>query len=80
MEEYTMIIDRIENAASYTALGPVWEKAFEIANGVGLFDKVCGTDYVREVFSKGYNFADIKEYWRKDEKSFRALSQKYHLY
>ena len=56
------------------------KKAFEIANGVGLFDKVCGTDYVREVFSKGYNFADIKEYWRKDEKSFRALSQKYHLY
>ena len=55
-------------------------KAFEVANGVGLFDKVCGTDYVREVFSKGYNFADIKEYWRKDEKSFRALSQKYHLY
>ena len=56
------------------------KKAFEVANGVGLFDKVCGTDYVREVFSKGYNFADIKEYWRKDEKSFRALSQKYHLY
>ena len=55
-------------------------KAFEVANGVGLFDKVCGTDYVREVFSKGYNFADIKEYWRKDEKSFRALSQKYYLY
>lgn len=55
-------------------------KAFDEADGVGLFDKVCGTDYVREVFSKGYNFADIKEYWRKDEKSFRALSQKYHLY
>jgi len=56
------------------------KKAFDVANGVGLFDKVCGTDYVREVFSKGYNFADIKEYWRKDEKSFRELSQKYHLY
>ena len=55
-------------------------KAFDEADGVGLFDKVCGTDYVREVFSKGYNFADIKEYWRKDEKSFRELSQKYHLY
>lgn len=55
-------------------------KAFDEADGVGLFDKVCGTDYVREVFSKGYNFADIKEYWRKDEKSFRALAQEYHLY
>ena len=56
------------------------KKAFDVADGIGLFDKVCGTDYVREVFSKGYNFADIKEYWRKDEKSFRALAQKYHLY
>ena len=56
------------------------KKAFDVATGVGLFDKVCGTDYVREVFSKGYNFADIKEYWRKDEKSFRALAQEYHLY
>ena len=25
-------------------------------------------------------FDDIKEYWRKDEAEFRALSQKYHLY
>ena len=56
------------------------KKAFEVANGIGLFDKVCGTDYVRQEFIKSYNFADIKEYWRKDEKSFRTLAQKYHLY
>ena len=56
------------------------KKAFDVANGIGLFDKVCGTDYVRQEFIKSYNFADIKEYWRKDEKSFRALAQKYHLY
>ena len=56
------------------------KKAFDVATGVGLFDKVCGTDYVRQEFVKRYNFADIKEYWRKDEKSFRALAQKYHLY
>ena len=56
------------------------KKAFEVANGIGLFDKVCGTDYVRQEFVKRYNFADIKEYWRKDEKSFRTLAQKYHLY
>ena len=56
------------------------KKAFDVANGIGLFDKVCGTDYVRQEFVKRYNFADIKEYWRKDEKSFRALAQKYHLY
>ena len=56
------------------------KKGFSVANGVGLFDKVCGTDYVRTEFSKRYKFEDIKEYWRKDEAAFRELSQKYHIY
>lgn len=56
------------------------KKAFEIISGYGLFDKVCGTDYVRTVFSKGYKVKDIVDYWRKDEASFRELSQKYHIY
>ena len=54
--------------------------AFDIISGYGLFDKVCGTDYVRLQLSKGYKVADIQSYWRKDEDSFRALSQKYHIY
>ncbi len=56
------------------------KKAFEVITGYGLFDKVCGTDYVRKEFSKRYKVDDIKDYWRKDEDSFRALSQKYHIY
>ena len=56
------------------------KKAFEVISGYGLFDKVCGTDYVRTRFSERYKVADIIDYWRKDEKSFRALSQKYHIY
>ena len=56
------------------------KKAFEVISGYGLFDKVCGTDYVRTTFSKGYKVADIIGYWRKDEASFRELSQKYHIY
>ena len=56
------------------------KKAFQVANGVGLFDKVCGTDYVRNEFSQGYQFDKIMDYWRKDELSFRDLSQKYHIY
>lgn len=56
------------------------KKAFEVISGYGLFDKVCGTDYVRKEFSKRYKVADIKDYWRKDEDSFRELSQKYHIY
>ena len=56
------------------------KKAFEVIKGYGLFDKVCGTDYVRQELCKGYRFDDIMEYWRKDEESFRELSQKYHMY
>ena len=56
------------------------KKAFEIISGYGLFDKVCGTDYVRKEFSKRYKVADIKDYWRKDEVSFRELSLQYHIY
>lgn len=56
------------------------KRAFEVISGYGLFDKVCGTDYVRTRFSERYKVADIIDYWRKDEKSFRALSQKYHIY
>ena len=56
------------------------KKAFSVVDGYGLFDKVCGTDYVRCTFSQRYRFDDIREYWRKDEASFRDLSQKYHIY
>ena len=56
------------------------KKAFEVSNGIGLFDKVCGTDYVRKEFIKRYKVADIIEYWRKDEDKFRELSRQYHLY
>ena len=56
------------------------KKPFEIISGYGLFDKVCGTDFIRTEFSKRYLFDDIKNYWRKDEDVFRALSKKYYLY
>ena len=56
------------------------KKVFEAISGYGLFDKVCGTDYVRTQLSKTYKVKDIINYWRKDEDAFRALSQKYHIY
>ena len=56
------------------------KKAFDVITGYGLFDKVCGTDYVRTKFGKTYKFSDIKDFWRKDEVSFRTLSQNYHIY
>ena len=56
------------------------KRAFEMVSGIGLFDKVCGTDYIRLEFMKDYRFDSIKEYWRKDESAFRELSQKYYMY
>lgn len=55
-------------------------KPFETANGIGLFDKVCGTDKIRLEFQKNHRFEDIKDIWRKDEDAFRRLSAKYHMY
>ena len=56
------------------------KKAFEIIDGFGLFDKVCGTDQIRKRFCDRYRLDDIKEYWRKDEDSFREISNKYYIY
>jgi uncharacterized protein YbbC (DUF1343 family) len=45
-----------------------------------LFDKVCGTDYIRLNFAKRHMVADIEEYWNKDVAAFKKLSKKYFLY
>lgn len=46
----------------------------------GMFDRVCGTDFIRKEFSKNHRFADIQSYWTKDEESFRKQAKKYYLY
>ena len=56
------------------------KKPFETATGVGLFDKVCGSDHIRTVFGRRYKVADIRPFWDKDVEAFRQLSAKYHLY
>lgn len=45
-----------------------------------MFDKVCGTDYVRTTFGKRLKVEDIADYWSKDVEAFRILSRKYWLY
>lgn len=47
---------------------------------LAMFDKVCGTDYVRTEFEKNLKVEDIKDYWTKDDQSFKLLSKNYHLY
>ena len=49
-------------------------------NRFNMFDKVSGSDFIRKEFSKNHRFADIQEYWTKDEEAFRKLSKKYYLY
>ncbi len=45
-----------------------------------MFDKVSGSNYVREEFSKNNKFSDIKEFWTKDEAEFKLQSSTYYLY
>ncbi len=56
-----------------------YKKPFEVANGVGLFDKVCGTDFIRKTFSKSYRVSDIAPFWDKDVEDFKNLKKNYHL-
>ena len=56
------------------------KKPFEVADGIGLFDKVCGTSYIRTQFGKAYRVSDIEPYWNKDAADFKALSRRYWLY
>jgi uncharacterized protein YbbC (DUF1343 family) len=57
-------------------------KVFDQApeNRFDMFDKVCGTDFIRREFSRNHRYDDIEAYWIKDEASFRKLSKKYYLY
>ena len=45
-----------------------------------MFDQVCGTDQIRLLLSKRMQVDDILSYWRKDEKAFKKLSEKYYMY
>ncbi len=57
-------------------------KVFDMAkkNRLSMFDKVMGTNKIREEFSKNYRFDDIKNYLNKDVEKFKATSEKYYLY
>ena len=45
-----------------------------------MFDKVCGTDFIRTEFSKDYNASEILPYWSTGEEEFKQKSSKYYLY
>lgn len=64
------------------AVGELYDKnPFELSPGrTNMFDKVCGSDYIRLNFNKNLKVADIIDYWTKDAASFKARSEKYYLY
>ncbi len=45
-----------------------------------MFDKVCGSDKVRELFTKNMSYNSIKDFLNKDVDNFKKLSEKYYLY
>lgn len=45
-----------------------------------MFDKVCGTSKIRELFGMRNHWEDAKTYWYKDVHSFKKLSRRYYLY
>ena len=45
-----------------------------------MFDQVCGTGYIREVFGKRYLWSDIRDYWEKDVEQYRERAKQYYLY
>ena len=55
-------------------------KPFGPDEKIGLFNKVCGTDYIHNTLQQSYRASDVLDYWRKDEAAFRELSRKYWLY
>lgn len=45
-----------------------------------MFDKVSGSNEIRERFSQRNRWEDVREYWYKDVDAFRQLSKRYYLY
>ena len=45
-----------------------------------MFDKVCGSKQIRQLFIKRHKWEDVKPYWEKDAEAFKQLAKKYWLY
>ncbi len=54
---------------------------FKLSTGrLEMFDKVCGSDYIRTMFSKALEVNDILEYWNHDVDGFAELAEQYCMY
>ena len=57
-------------------------KAFASATQarVKMFDQVCGSAKVRQLFTKRYKVADMLDFWNGEADSFKQHSSKYYIY
>lgn len=58
------------------------QKAFSKATParIKMFDMVCGSPKVRELFQENYKVKDMADYWDKDVEAFTARTEIYRLY
>ena len=45
-----------------------------------MFDKVCGSKQIRQLFMKRHQWQDARPYWDKDAEAFKEKAKKYWLY
>ena len=45
-----------------------------------MFDKVCGSKQIRQLFMKRHMWEDVQPYWDKDAENLKKLAKKYWLY
>lgn len=45
-----------------------------------MFDKVCGSDFVRKTFTETNRFEDIRDFWYREVEGFKKISKQYYLY
>ena len=61
-------------------LNPSHDILSESGNRTDMFNKVCGSKKIRELFLKHHQWSDVQPYWTKDVEVFKKLSKKYYLY
>jgi hypothetical protein len=61
-------------------LNPSHDILNESGNRTDMFNKVCGSKKIRELFLKHHQWSDVQPYWTKDVEAFKKLSKKYYLY
>ena len=59
---------------------PTWDIATLSRDRYPMFDKVCGTRQVRELFFKKFRYSDLEPLMHKDTERFREKSRTYYLY